>query len=302
MKFLVLGANGQVGWQLRRSLSLLGDVVALDARSGDLRRPGELADAIRSIQPDVVVNAGAYTAVDRAEDEPEAAFAVNAHACEMLAEVTRELGIWLVHYSTDYVYDGSGDKPWLETDPTGPLGVYGKSKLAGDLSIAGANPRHLILRTSWVYDSWGQNFLKSILKAAKTRDELAVVADQWGAPTRAALIADVTAFVLLKISNSAGPDKLAGVYHLASTGVTNWHAYASLVVEQGLAHGLPLRVTPGKIRPIPASEYPVRAPRPSNSRLDTSRLREAFGLNLPPWQEGVRAVVAELAQQSRFLP
>lgn len=294
MKILLLGANGQVGWQLRRSLALLGEVATPRI---DLREPQALEDAVLSLRPQAVVNAAAYTAVDRAEDEAEAAFAINTKSCEVLASATRDLGAWLVHYSSDYVYDGSGEKPWVETDATGPLSVYGKSKLAGDLAVA-ANPRHLILRTSWVYDSWGQNFIKAILKAAGTREELTVVADQWGAPTRAALIADVTALALRIAMND---ESVAGTYHLAPTGFTNWHAYATLLVEEGIARGLPLRVTPAKIKPIPASQYPVKAPRPANSRLDTTKLRTTFGIALPAWEDGVRAVVAELADQSKFL-
>lgn len=289
MKIVLLGANGQVGWQLRRSLVLLGQVVPLEV---DFRKPGFL-DLVRASRPDVVVNAAAYTAVDSAQDDPETAFAINAKACEDLAALTIELGSWLVHYSTDYVYDGSGDKPWVETDPTGPLSVYGQSKLAGDLAVA-QNPRHLILRTSWVFDSWGQSFLKSILKAAATREELTVVADQWGAPTRAALIADVTAAALRQAS--AQPERLAGLYHVASTGVTTWHEYACLAVKEAIAHGMTLRATPERIKPVPAAQYPVKAPRPANSRLDTSKLRHAFGLHLPDWKQGVAAVVAELAQ------
>jgi len=305
MKILLFGASGQVGWQLRRSLATLGEVVALDVDSqshcGDLTQLAGLRPTVRAIRRQVVVNAPAYTAVDRAEGDSETAFAINETACAVLADETRKLGAWLVHYSTDYVYDGSGDRPWVETDRTAPLSVYGKSKLAGDLAIAATNPRHLIFRTSWVYDSWGQNFLKSILKAARTRDELTVVADQWGAPTRAALIADVTAMALAKVFAPPEPESLAGVYHLAASGFTNWHSYASVLIEQALECGMELRVSPIKIKPTTASEYPAVAPRPGNSRLNTARLRETFGICLPPWQDGVREVVAELATQTSFL-
>lgn len=301
MKILLFGAAGQVGWQLQRSLAVLGDVVALDRRSeghcGDLRDAAGIAATVAALAPDVVVNAAAYTAVDRAEDEPELAFAINAHACESLARAAAASGAWMVHYSTDYVYDGSGQQPWQEHDRTGPLGVYGRSKLAGDQAVARENPRHLILRTSWVFDSWGQNFARSILAAAAARDELSIVADQWGAPTRAALIADVTAHVLRTLQARPDAAALAGVYHLAAAGFTNWHAYAQLLVGEARRRRLPLRAGPEQLRPIPAADYPVRAARPQNSRLDTTRLRQAFGLALPPWQDGVRAVVAELAQQ-----
>lgn len=301
MKILLFGSNGQVGWQLRRSLSVLGEVVALDRGSqplcGDLRDAEGVAASVARVAPDVVVNAAAYTAVDRAEDEQDLAFAVNGAAAEALATAAAKQGAWLVHYSSDYVYDGSGERPWRETDPTGPLGAYGRSKLAGDEAVVRGTPRHLVLRTSWVFDSWGQNFARSILKAASARDELTVVADQWGAPTRAALIADVTAHALRALSTSPQPQRLAGVYHLAAGGFTNWHGYAQLLLQEAAARGWPLRATAERVKPIASSEYPVRARRPQNSRLDTSRLREAFGLSLPPWQDGVRAVVAELAQQ-----
>lgn len=294
MKIVLLGANGQVGWQLRRSLALLGEVVPLEV---DFKKPDYLSQ-IRASGPDAVVNAAAYTAVDRAEEEPEVAFTVNARACEALAALTNQIGCWLVHFSTDYVYDGSGEQPWVEEDRPGPLSVYGKSKLAGDLAVA-QNPRHLILRTSWVYDSWGQNFIKTILKAAATRDELTVVADQFGAPTRAALIADVTAAALSRAYSQ--PDELAGLFHVAPSGVTTWHEYACLAVKEAAARGMALRATPDRIRPIPAANYPVKAPRPTNSRLDTSKIRKAFGLHLPDWKQGVNAVVAELADRKNSL-
>ena len=305
MRFLLFGGNGQVGWQLRRSLAPLGEVVAPEAAGtglcGDLRRPGDLAATVRAVRPDVVVNAAAYTAVDRAEDEPEAAFAVNATACEALAAASGEAGAWLLHYSSDYVYDGSGEEPWQEGDPTGPLGVYGRSKLAGDEAVA-ANPRHLVLRTSWVFDTWGQNFVKAILRGASTREELRVVDDQWGAPTRAALIADVTAHVLRHLRHADAPQRLAGIYHLAAAGATTWHACAGLVLAEGQRHGLPLRAGPDQVQPVSTADYGARAPRPRNSRLDTTRLRATFGLALPPWEDGVRQVVAELAGQRSFLP
>jgi len=300
MKILLFGSNGQVGWQLRRSLAVLGEVIALDRGSrplcGDLRDAAGVAASVAAVAPDVVVNAAAYTAVDRAEDEQDLAFAVNAAAAEALASAAAKQGAWLVHYSTDYVYDGGGERPWRETDATGPLGVYGRSKLAGDEAVARATPKHLVLRTSWVFDSWGQNFAKSILKAASARDELTVVADQWGAPTRAALIADVTAHALRVLAASSQAERMAGVYHLASSGFTNWHGYAQLLLEEAAVRGWPLRATAERVKPIASSEYPTRARRPQNSRLDTTRLRETFGLTLPPWQDGVRAVVAELAQ------
>ena len=302
MRVLLFGSRGQVGWQLQRSLAPLGEVVAVSTGSqglcGDLCDPDGIARTVTDVSPHVVVNAAAYTAVDRAEDEPEAAHAVNAAACEVLARASRDAGAWLVHYSTDYVYAGTGDGPWREDDVPEPLSVYGRTKLAGDLAVQ-RNPRHLVFRTSWVFDAWGQNFLKSILRAAMARDALRVVHDQWGAPTRAALIADVTAHALR--SALAGGGRLAGVYHLTARGATSWHGYATLLLEEAERHGFPLRVRAAQVQGIPSSDYPARAPRPANSRLDTSRLRAAFDLELPPWEEGVRAVVAELAHQRSFL-
>lgn len=302
MKVLLFGGRGQIGWQLRRSLPLLGDVVVVErqgsAYAGDLLDAQGIRDTILAVRPQAVINAAAYTAVDRAEDEPDLAFAINALACEAMARATTEIDSWLVHYSSDYVYRGNLTRPWVETDACEPLSVYGKSKLAGDQAVS-ANPRHLILRTSWVFDSWGSNFLKSILKAARERDELAVVCDQWGAPTRAATIADVTSLVLWQLCSTQDVSK-AGVYHLAATGETNWHAYACFAIEQALAGGLELRAGPSNVRAISSAEYAAKAPRPANSRLDTTRLRTSFGLRLPTWQEGVSAVVAELLQRAPF--
>jgi dTDP-4-dehydrorhamnose reductase len=293
MKILLLGSRGQVGWQLARSLSVLGELTALHRDAGglcgDLAQPAALAATIRSLAPDVIVNAAAYTAVDRAESERDAAFAINARACEILAAEARRLGAWLVHYSTDYVFNGKGADPWTEADATAPVNAYGQSKLAGEQAVARCE-RHLVLRTSWVFDTWGQNFLKSILRAAAQRESLTVVSDQWGAPTRAALIADVTAHLLRRLAPES-----AGIYHLAAGGETNWHAYAQLAIEHAIGCGMAMKATPDRVRPISTADYPTAAARPANSRLDTSRLRSTFGLHLPVWQDGVRAVVAELA-------
>lgn len=305
MKILLFGADGQVGWQLRRSLAPLGEVVVAGRDGaaglcGDLLRPEGLARTVAEVRPAVVVNAAAYTAVDRAEEDREAAFAVNSAACEALAQATRQTGSWLVHYSSDYVYDGRGDRPWREQDATAPLGVYGQSKLAGDQAILRLNPLHLVLRTSWVFDTWGQNFAKSILKAAAQKEELSVVADQWGSPTRAALIADVTAHVVRDVFRASDPQPLAGLYHVAASGYTTWHEYACLLLAEAHAAGMELRATAGKVRALASSDYPVRAARPLNSRLDTALLRQRFGISLPAWQDGVRAVAAELAHHHRM--
>jgi len=293
MKILLLGSTGQVGWQLARSLCVVGEVTALHRKSvapcGDLMQPEGLAATIRSLAPDVIVNAAAYTAVDLAEKERDAAFAVNASACEVLAAEAGKIQAWLVHYSTDYVFDGSGVQPWKETDAPAPINVYGQSKLAGERAVARCE-RHVVLRTSWVFETWGQNFLKSILRAAAQRESLNVVSDQWGAPTRAALIADATAHVLRRLAPGT-----AGTYHLAAGGQTNWHEYAQVAIEHALECGMTLKTRPGQVRAIATADYPTAAPRPANSRLDTSRLRHTFGLDLPAWQDGVRSVVAELA-------
>jgi dTDP-4-dehydrorhamnose reductase len=301
MKILLLGSNGQLGWQLRRSLSVVGEVTALHRNSaplcGDLAQPDQLARTVQTVAPDVIVNAAAYTAVDRAESEPETAFAINAVACEVLAAEATRLGAWLVHYSTDYVFDGSGQRPWTEADATAPANVYGRSKLAGEQAVTTGAARHLVLRTSWVFDTWGQNFLKSILRAAAQRDSLNVVCDQWGAPTRAALIADATAHIITRLR-----PELAGIYHLAAAGATHWQAYASLGVAHAAECGMVLKVRPEQVHPISSSQYPVAAARPANSRLDTNRLRQTFDLHLPPWQDGVRSVVAELAALGQIHP
>lgn len=304
MRILLLGCKGQVGWQLQRSLAVVGAVTALDRHSsplcGDLGNTMGLAHTVELLKPDVIVNAAAYTAVDQAERDRDAAFAINATACDVLAREAHRSGAWLVHYSTDYVFDGTGDRPWDENDIPAPLGAYGASKRAGELAIMAQCPRHIILRTSWVFDSWGQNFAKSILRAASQRDQLTVVCDQWGAPTRAALIADVTAHVLRQLRDQDFSDNLAGTYHLAAAGVTNWHEYARLIVQQATACGLPLKTTPERVLPIPARDYPLPAPRPFNSRLDTGLLRQTFGLSIPAWDAGVRSVVTELATHSSF--
>jgi dTDP-4-dehydrorhamnose reductase len=293
MKILLFGADGQLGWQLRRSLGVLGEVTALARGTNpgaDLTDAGAVARTVRELRPDAIVNAAAYTAVDRAESEPDAAFAVNHRACEVLAEEAARSGAWLVHFSTEYVFDGSGQAPWRETDATAPLNTYGRSKLAGEQAVARACPRHLVLRTSWLFDSWGDNFLKWLLRAACERPTLDIVADQWGAPTRAALVADVTAHLL----RAAGPQH-AGIYHVAAAGEASRHAYAAFALECAAACGLPLRVAGSALRAVPSSAFPTPALRPANSRLDTARLRGTFGLALPHWQDGVRAVVAELA-------
>ena len=292
MNILIFGRNGQVGWELQRSLAPLGTVIALDRSSspnGDLSQPEALAATIRSLAPDVIVNAAAYTAVDRAEIQQELARTVNALAPAAMAQTALSLGALLVHYSTDYVFDGSGTIPWQENSPTAPLNVYGKTKLEGENYIRASGCRHLILRTSWVYACRGNNFLKTILHLAQERDSLNVVEDQFGTPTGAELIADVTAHAI----RAAIHNDVSGTYHLAATGETNWHQYARHILDCARAAGLPLKVHSGAVLPVPSTSYPTPAPRPRNSRLDTSSLQTTFGLTLPDWKTGVTRTLSE---------
>ncbi len=294
MNILLLGADGQVGWRLRRSLAVLGQMTALTRADqapwcGDLADPAGLARTVRLLRPDVIVNAAAYTAVDRAEAEAQTAFAINAEACEVLAREAQTSGAWLVHYSTDYVFDGSGTVPWRETDTPRPLNVYGQSKLAGEEAIARGCDRHLILRTSWVFDSRGQNFLKAILRAAAERESLEVVADQWGAPTSAGLVADITAALLQQLDL-----RKAGLYHLAAAGHASRHQFALHTLACAQKLGFPLRAGPDAVRATATRDIVNAARRPLNSRLDTRRLCETFGVVLPPWEQGVEHVVTEL--------
>lgn len=299
MKILLFGRGGQVGWELQRSLSVLGEVVALDfdARQnpqglcGDFTDLEGLARTVDAVQPDVIVNAAAHTAVDKAESEPELARTINALAPATLAQAAIKTGAWLIHYSTDYVFDGSGSKPWTEHDATGPLSVYGQTKLEGEQAVA-QNPKHLILRTSWVYATRGGNFAKTMLRLAGERDSLTVINDQFGAPTSAELLADVTAHAIRSLQTQP---ELAGLYHCIAAGETTWHGYAQFVLEQAAALGLPLKATADKVAPTATSSYPTPAKRPLNSRLDTRKLQAAFGLTLPHWQTGVTRMLTEIS-------
>ena len=298
MKILLLGKNGQVGWALQRSLAPLGELVALDAQSqthcGDLSNLAGLAQTVRDVAPDVIVNAAAYTAVDKAESEPVLAHAINALAPGVLAQEAKRCGAWLVHYSTDYVFDGSGKQAWLEDDASAPLSVYGASKLAGEQAIMAAACQHLIFRTSWVYGARGNNFVKTMLKLAQERDSLKVVNDQIGAPTGADLLADVTAHA---ISTALQQPNVSGLYHLVASGETSWHEYATLVIEYARQAGLPIKVVQTAIHAVPSSEFATVAKRPLNSRLNTSKLQQTFNLHLPDWQAGVTRMLDEYLQK-----
>jgi dTDP-4-dehydrorhamnose reductase len=297
MRILLLGKNGQVGQALERALAPLagpGELLALDRNNGgDLAQLNALAATVRQLSPQVIVNAAAYTAVDKAESEPDQARLINALAPEVLAKEAQALGAWLVHYSTDYVFDGSGTRPWVETDATAPLNVYGQTKLEGERLIQAHCTRHLILRTSWVYAAHGSNFAKTMLKLAQERERLTVIDDQWGAPTGAELLATVTAAVLRQIG-LAGNEALAGLYHLAASGETTWHAYASHVISQAKALRPDLPWAVQEIAPVPSSAFVTAAVRPHNSRLNTAKLQAAFGINLPDWRQGVDELLAQV--------
>lgn len=294
-KFLVTGSNGQVGFELRRSLAPLGEVLALDRAACDLTQPDTLRQLVREYRPDVIVNPAAYTAVDKAESDADTAFAVNGTAVGVLAEEARALGSLLVHYSTDYVFDGTKAAPYTETDAVNPQSVYGKSKLAGEQAVAASGATALVLRTCWVAGAHGGNFAKTMLKLGRERESLRVIADQFGAPTTAALIAEVTAQIIarswLAADRSVFP---GGTYHLAADGETTWYGYATELLRYAVAHGVELKVDPQAIVAIPTTEYPLPAPRPANSRLDTSKLRETFGIHLPDWRQGIHFLLDQI--------
>jgi dTDP-4-dehydrorhamnose reductase len=295
-KILLLGCNGQVGWELQRALAPLGPLTALDFDTSgpwqaDFSQPEALLPLLAALAPDVIVNAAAHTAVDRAETEAELAQAINATAPGVLAEYAAAHGVSLVHYSTDYVFDGSGNQPRTEDAPTGPLSVYGRTKLEGEHAIRASGCRHRILRTSWVYAARGGNFARTMLRLAAERDTLRVIDDQIGAPTGADLLADVTALALSRLRTNP---QLAGTYHCVAAGETSWHGYARHVIAWAHAQGQPLQATPASIEPVPTTAYPTPARRPLNSRLDTTRLRETFGLTLPHWQTGVERMLREV--------
>lgn len=294
-RILLLGANGQVGTALRRALPPLGEVGALDRTGADLSQPERLREVVRMHRPSIIVNAGAYTAVDKAESDEALAFAVNATAPGILAEEAEALGACLVHYSTDYVYDGRKGEPYVETDATNPQSVYGRSKLAGEDTVRRACRRHLIFRTSWVFAASGGNFLKTMLRLAAERDSLRVVSDQIGAPTSAELIAACTVVALGEMAGKPAADPRWGTYHLAASGSVSWHGYARHVIARAQARGAVLRASPESVAAIPAVEYPTPAARPANSRLDTLKLRRAFqAASLPDWRDGVDSVVDQL--------
>ena len=295
MTILLFGKTGQLGWELQRSLAPLAPLVALSRHSteypADFLHPQALAETVRRVQPSVIVNAAAYTAVDQAESEPDVARIINAEAPAALAKAAAECGAWLVHYSTDYVFDGEGSQPWQETDLTAPLNVYGETKLAGEMAIAASGCRHLIFRTSWVYGPRGGNFARTMLRLAAERDTLSVVNDQFGAPTGADLLADLSAQAIRSVT---GRPELGGLYHVAPQGEASWFDYARYVLQVAHDRGVPLKAGPDDVQPVPSKAYPTPARRPGNSLLNTTKFRQSFGLHLPEWHVGVERLIDEI--------
>ena len=295
MKILLLGKNGQLGWELQRALAPLGDVVACGREQADMENIDALRQLVRDVSPQIIVNAAAYTAVDKAESEVDRARRINAEAVGMLADECKCLNAWLVHYSTDYVFDGTKESFYTETDAPNPLSVYGRTKLLGEQAVQQSGCKHLIFRTSWVYAARGANFVKTMLRLAKERDELKVVCDQIGAPTSAELIADTTALCLFRLQHDTLlASKANGLYHLVAAGETSWHGYAQHVIAAARQHNMELRSAIDKILPITTAEYPLPARRPANSRLSTLKLSHTFGIILPAWQSHLDRVITEL--------
>jgi dTDP-4-dehydrorhamnose reductase len=296
-RFFITGANGQLGFELQRALAPLGEVTACGRDACDLSNPDSIRAAVRAAKPNVIFSAGAYTAVDKAESEPDLASAVNGDAPRILGEEATKLGALVIHYSTDYVFDGTKPSAYYEEDDTNPLGVYGEAKLAGEKALAASGSDHLIFRTSWVFGAHGKNFIKTILRLAASRDELRIVADQFGAPTGAALLADASIHIAARYLRNGRENFPFGLYHLAAGGETSWHGFAQHIVAKATAANCTLQATPERILPITTSEYPTPAARPANSRLDTSKFRTAFGLHLSNWKHGVDQVLDVLLEK-----
>lgn len=293
MNILLFGKTGQVGWELQRALAPLGTITAVDVQSkdycGNFSDPEGVAETVRRVRPDVIVNAAAHTAVDKAESEREFAELLNATSVAAIAKEAQALGAWLIHYSTDYVFPGTGDTPWKETDTTAPLNVYGETKLAGEKAVSEHCEKHLIFRTSWVYAGKGNNFAKTMLRLAKERAELSVINDQFGAPTGAELLADCTAHALrVALQNP----EVAGLYHLVASGTTTWYDYAALVFDEAKEAGIPLAIE--TLKAVSTTAYPTSARRPLNSRLNTEKFQHTFNLVLPAWDNGVKRMLNEL--------
>ena len=300
MKILLFGKEGQVGWELQRSLSPLGQLIAVGRQEVDMEDLDGLSQCIHQNQPDIVVNAAAYTAVDKAESEPAKAHRVNAEAVSVLADETRKQNAWLVHFSTDYVFDGKKSSPYEENDPTCPLSVYGMSKLEGERLIRKNQTKHLIFRTGWVFAARGNNFAKTILRLAREKDELKIIADQYGAPTSAELIADVTALAIYRTNYVSAEENFAGIYHLVAGGKTSWHGFAQYVLELVQSMGVELKTRAEEVQAIASDAYPLPAKRPQNSRLSTFKLCKTFNINLPDWHYHVQRFVNEQVTKEEF--
>ncbi|WP_042150695.1 MULTISPECIES: dTDP-4-dehydrorhamnose reductase [unclassified Pseudoalteromonas] len=296
MKILLLGKNGQVGWELQRALAPLGELIAVDRTQVDLAEPEQLRAFVANCAPDIIVNAAAYTAVDKAETEIELAYKINAESVAVLAEEVKKLNAWLIHYSTDYVYDGTKITDYLETDSVNPLSVYGQSKLAGENAIRQSGCKYLNFRTSWVFATKGNNFIKSMLRLASERTELKIVADQVGAPTSAELIADVTTLCIHQLTSNTEQfaNERIGTYHLVANGEATWHTYAQHVINKASELGQRLSTPSENILPINTDDYPLPAARPKNSKLNTNKLEQAFSINLPVWPVYVDRMLEEL--------
>lgn len=298
MRILLTGKHGQVGFELQRTLAPLGEVIAVGHAECDIADASALSTLVQSVKPDLIINAAAYTAVDKAESEPELARAINAVAPGVLGEEAVKLGAWVVHYSTDYVFDGTKLSAYTEEDITTPLNVYGRTKRDGEIALQTSGAQHLIFRTSWMVGAHGSNFAKTILRLALERESLNVVADQYGAPTSAALVADLTALLVRQTQREGLRDFPFGLYHLVASGETTWCDYARFVVSEACALGTSLKLSPDSICAIPSSAYPLPAKRPTNSRLDTGKLRGCFGFALPDWHRSVRHILRLILRDS----
>tara|TARA_B100000686_G_scaffold341974_1_gene420268 strand:+ start:237 stop:1139 length:903 start_codon:yes stop_codon:yes gene_type:complete len=295
VKILLFGKEGQIGWELQRSLSLIGELITLDFNDeelcGDFTRPKKIIKTINSVYPDIIVNAAAYTAVDKAESETILAHTINAETPKIIAQEAQKIGAWLIHYSTDYVFNGDGIKPWEEHDPTTPINVYGLTKLAGEKGIINSGCKYLIFRTSWVYSVRGDNFIKTIIRLAKNRDSLSIISDQIGAPTSAELLADVTAH---SICTALRKPKVSGLYHIAAKGEISWYGYAKFILDKVGQFGIELKTQAENIQPVTTSSFSQIARRPGNSRLNSKKIEQTFDLTLPMWQTGVTRILTEI--------
>lgn len=294
MRILLTGKNGQVGFELQRALAPLGDLVAVDHQECDLTDASAIRRLIAEVSPQVIVNPAAYTAVDKAESDKNCARAINAIAPGVIGEEAAKLGAFVIHFSTDYVFDGTKDGVYSENDQTNPQSIYGLTKRDGEIALMQANPTHIILRTSWVVGAHGSNFAKTMLKLAAERDSLSVIADQWGAPTSAALLADISAHLICQWHQAGRAKFPYGIYHATASGETNWFDYARFVLGEAAKAGRPLKVHPEAVKAITTADYPSAARRPSNSRLDTSKFRDTFGLELPLWQTGLKHILQQI--------